>query len=187
VLAVGWCRRRIVIVENVERHLHAGEAPIPAALHAARERWPIIAMTITLADVYAPIGIQGGLTGRFSASSPSRWPARSSSPAWWLSRFPMMGTRLLRPGDTQKGFAGWINRRSTRFVRVQRLLGDAGLPPRGSRFWVIVLALMAPFYLLSQKELAPAEDQGVVFGIVQASANSTLDRRSFSCRASRGV
>ena len=54
----------IVMVENVERHLHAGLPPVQAALTAARELvGPIIAMTITLAAVYAPVGIQGGLTG----------------------------------------------------------------------------------------------------------------------------
>ncbi len=54
----------IVMVENVERHLHEGKRPMQAAIDAARELvGPIIAMTITLAAVYAPIGIQGGLTG----------------------------------------------------------------------------------------------------------------------------
>src|SRR5437764_7590618 len=54
----------IVIVENVERHLHLGQPPIRAAMDAARELiGPIIAMTITLAAVYTPVGIQGGLTG----------------------------------------------------------------------------------------------------------------------------
>src|SRR5262249_56143551 len=54
----------IVMVENVERHLHEGKKPLRAAIDAARELvGPIIAMTITLAAVYAPVGIQGGLTG----------------------------------------------------------------------------------------------------------------------------
>src|SRR5688572_6128684 len=54
----------IVMVENVERHIHEGKPPHRAAIDAARELvGPIIAMTITLAAVYAPIGIQGGLTG----------------------------------------------------------------------------------------------------------------------------
>ena len=54
----------IVIVENVERHLRSGKRPHRAAIDAARELvGPIIAMTITLAAVYAPVGIQGGLTG----------------------------------------------------------------------------------------------------------------------------
>src|SRR4029079_4699664 len=54
----------IVMVENVERHLQLGEKPFEAALHAARELvGPIVAMTITLAAVYTPVAIQGGLTG----------------------------------------------------------------------------------------------------------------------------
>src|SRR5947208_9484397 len=54
----------IVMVETVERHLRSGVSPQRAAIDAARElTGPIIAMTITLAAVYAPIGIQGGLTG----------------------------------------------------------------------------------------------------------------------------
>src|SRR5947209_10920029 len=54
----------IVMVENVERHIQLGKPPLRAALDAARELVaPIIAMTITPAAVYAPVGIQGGLTG----------------------------------------------------------------------------------------------------------------------------
>jgi len=74
----------IVMVENVERHLALGKPPVQAALVAARELvGPIIAMTVTLVAVYAPIGIQGGLTGALSGSSPSRSQGRCSSPAWW--------------------------------------------------------------------------------------------------------
>ena len=55
----------IVIVENVERHIQLGQRPFQAALLAARELvGPIISMTITLAAVYAPIGLQGGPDGR---------------------------------------------------------------------------------------------------------------------------
>ncbi|MFA5904509.1 MAG: efflux RND transporter permease subunit, partial [Desulfobacula sp.] len=54
----------IVVVENVERHLKEGKKPLDAALQGARELvGPIVAMTVTLAAVYAPIGLQGGLTG----------------------------------------------------------------------------------------------------------------------------
>ncbi|HZI93195.1 MAG TPA: efflux RND transporter permease subunit [Patescibacteria group bacterium] len=181
VLAVGLVvDDAIVIVENVERHLHAGEAPIPAALHAARELvGPIIAMTITLAAVYAPIGIQGGLTGSlFREFAFTLAGAVIVSGVVALTLSPMMGSRLLRPGASEKGFAGWINRR---FDRIRAgyeslLAGTLAYRPVVLVLWVIVLALMVPFYLLSQKELAPAEDQGVVFGIVQASANSTLDQ-----------
>src|SRR5438094_9020560 len=54
----------IVMVENIERHLHMGKSPFQAAIDAARELVaPVIAMTITLATVYTPVALQGGLTG----------------------------------------------------------------------------------------------------------------------------
>jgi multidrug efflux pump len=77
----------IVMVENVERHLHAGKTPRRAAMDAARELvGPITAMTITLAAVYTPIGIQGGLTGALFREFPSRWRARCSCRASSRSR-----------------------------------------------------------------------------------------------------
>src|SRR5213075_1197027 len=103
----------IVMVENVERHLHLGKTPFHAALDAARELvGPIIAMTITLASVYAPVGIQGGLTGalfREFAFTLAGSVLISGIVALTLS--PMMGSKLLRSGDTEKGFGGVVNRR----------------------------------------------------------------------------
>ena len=103
----------IVMVENVERHLHEGKRPMQAAIDAARELvGPIIAMTITLAAVYAPIGIQGGLTGSlFREFAFTLAGAVIVSGVVALTLSPMMGARLLRAGDTERGFAGWINRR----------------------------------------------------------------------------
>src|SRR5206468_1718110 len=88
----------IVIVENVERHLHMGEKPFDAAIRAARELvGPIIAMTITLAAVYAPIGIQGGLTGAlFREFAFTLAGAVIVSGVVALTLSPMMGSRLLR-------------------------------------------------------------------------------------------
>src|SRR5207248_2698844 len=90
----------IVMVENVERHLHMGQSPFEAALRAARELvGPIIAMTITLAAVYTPVAIQGGLTGalfREFAFTLSGAVIVSGIVALTLS--PMMGSKLLRPG-----------------------------------------------------------------------------------------
>ena len=84
VLAIGLVvDDAIVVVENIHRHVEDGLSSVRAALLGAREIvGPVIAMTITLAAVYAPIGMMGGLTGRSSRNSPSRWPARSSCPAW---------------------------------------------------------------------------------------------------------
>jgi multidrug efflux pump len=170
----------IVMVENVERHLHMGEKPFDAAIKAARELvGPIIAMTITLAAVYTPVAIQGGLTGalfREFAFALSGAVIVSGVVALTLS--PMMGSKMLRAGDTEKGFAGMINRHFeiVRQVYMRRLASVLKYRPVVFTVWAIVMLLMVPFYMFSQKELAPNEDQSVVFGIVQAPANATLDQ-----------
>jgi multidrug efflux pump len=170
----------IVMVENVERHLHAGKPPFQAAIDAARELvGPIIAMTITLAAVYAPVGIQGGLTGAlFREFALTLAGAVIVSGVVALTLSPMMGSRLLRAGDTQKGFAGVINRRFDAVHRSYTKALSWTLRDRSAVFalWAIVIVLAVPLYLFSQKELAPVEDQGVLFSYIQAAANSTLDQ-----------
>jgi multidrug efflux pump len=172
----------IVMVENVERHLALGEKPFPAAMKAARELvGPIIAMTITLAAVYAPIGIQGGLTGAlFREFAFTLAGAVIVSGIVALTLSPMMGSRLLREGAAEKGFAGFVNRR---FERVRQtygrvLTGTLNYRPVVFVLWVIVVALIPIFYMFSAKELAPVEDQAVVFGVIQAAPNATLDQTS---------
>jgi multidrug efflux pump len=170
----------IVIVENVERHLHEGKRPVQAAIDAARELvGPIVAMTITLAAVYAPIGIQGGLTGSlFREFAFTLAGAVVVSGVVALTLSPMMGAKLLRSGDTDRGFAGWINRRfeSVRSGYARALGATLRYRPVVLTLWVIVALLTVPFYLFSQRELAPAEDQGFFFGYIQGSANATLDQ-----------
>ena len=170
----------IVMVENVERHLHLGKSAFQAAKDAARELvGPIIAMTITLAAVYAPIGIQGGLTGalfREFAFTLAGAVVVSSVVALTLS--PMMGSKLLREGDTERGFSGLVNRQFERIrsLYTRLLSGTLQYRPGVLTLWAMVAVLMIPFYMFSQRELAPAEDQGVVFGVIQSSANSTIDQ-----------
>jgi multidrug efflux pump len=170
----------IVMVENVERHIHMGSPPFQAALDAARELVsPIISMTITLAAVYAPIGIQGGLTGAlFREFAFTLAGAVIVSGIVALTLSPMMGSRLLRAGATERGFAGMINRHFelVREWYTQSLAGTLRYRPVMLTLWAIVVLLMIPFYMFSQRELAPAEDQGVVFGVIQASPNSTIDQ-----------
>ncbi|HET6959343.1 MAG TPA: efflux RND transporter permease subunit [Vicinamibacterales bacterium] len=170
----------IVMVENIERHLHEGKRPMQAAIDAARELvGPIVAMTITLAAVYAPIGIQGGLTGSlFREFAFTLAGAVVVSGVVALTLSPMMGARLLRKGDTDRGFAGWINRRfeSVRRVYTRSLTATLRYRPVVLTLWVIVTLLVVPFYMFSQRELAPAEDQGFFFGFVQGSPNATLDQ-----------
>jgi len=170
----------IVMVENIERHLHLGKPPMQAAHDAARELiGPIIAMTITLAAVYTPIAIQGGLTGSlFREFAFTLAGAVIVSGIVALTLSPMMGSRLLRARDTEAGFAGMITRHFDKLREFYtRILGRTlNYRPVVLTLWVIVVALIPPFYMFSQKELAPMEDQGFMFAFVQASANSTLDQ-----------
>ncbi len=89
-----------------------------------------------------------------------------------------MGSRLLRAGDTDRGFAGWINRRfdSVRGGYTRALSATLRYRPVVLVLWAIVAILIVPFYMFSQRELAPAEDQGVVFSFIQAAADSTIDQ-----------
>src|SRR5512134_199518 len=136
-------------------------------------------MTITLAAVYAPVGIQGGLTGAlFREFAFTLAGAVIVSGVVALTLSPMMGSKLLRSGDAERGFAGWINRRfdSVRRAYSRTLSGTLAYRPVVLVLWAIVALLTVPFYMFSQRELAPAEDQGVVFSVLQASANSTIDQ-----------
>src|SRR5262249_29692677 len=154
--------------------LHEGKRPVQAAIDAARELvGPIVAMTITLAAVYAPIGIQGGLTGSlFREFAFTLAGAVVVSGIVALTLSPMVGAKLLRTGDTERGFAGWINRRfeSVRNGYARALGATLRNRPVVLTLWVIVAVLTLPFYMFSQRELAPAEDQGFFIGYIQSSA-----------------
>lgn len=170
----------IVVVENVERHLQEGKSPFEAATLGARELFgPIIAMTITLAAVYAPIGIQGGLTGTlFREFAFTLAGAVVVSGVVALTLSPMMSSQLLRAGDSHRGFAGRINRTfdKVRDSYVRMLTNSLRWRPVTLTLAAIIILLALPFFLFSASELAPKEDQGVVLGIVQAAPNSTLDQ-----------
>jgi len=181
VLAVGLVvDDAIVVVENVERYLEAGLAPLQAALKGARElAGPIIAMTITLAAVYAPIGLQGGLTGTlFREFAFTLAGAVFVSGVVALTLSPMMSSQLLRAGDSHRGYAGWINKRFEGLRRAyRRVLGNSlRWRPVTLTLAVIIILLAIPFLMFSQSELAPKEDEGFVMGIVQAPPNATLDQ-----------
>lgn len=172
----------IVMVENVERHLHEGKTPFRAAIDAARELvGPIIAMTITLAAVYTPVAIQGGLTGAlFREFAFTLAGAVIVSGIVALTLSPMMGSKLLRAGASERGFAGVINRGFDR-VRdfyTSTLSGTLRYRPVVLTLWALVVLLIVPFYMFSQRELAPPEDQGVVFGVIQAAPDATLDQNN---------
>jgi multidrug efflux pump len=168
----------IVVVENVERHIREGKTPMQAALLGARELvGPIVAMTITLAAVYAPIGFQGGLTGAlFREFAFTLAGAVFISGVVALTLSPMMSSRLLKPSHAllprliENGF-DFIRRTYARML-------DGTLRSRGLVYgvWVVLTLLVVPLYLLSPQELAPNEDQGVVFGAIDVPANATLEQ-----------
>ncbi|WP_373498860.1 efflux RND transporter permease subunit [Desulfococcus sp.] len=172
----------IVVVENVERHLSNGESPTDAAILGARELiGPIIAMTITLAAVYAPIGLQGGLTGAlFREFAFTLAGAVTISGVVALTLSPMMSAKLLKPGIGERGLAGKISRDFNRLRALYGKILDATLNARPAVYtvWIIVSLLAVPMFIMSPVELAPTEDQGVIFGILDAAANSTLDQNS---------
>ena len=172
----------IVVVENVERYLSEGKSPLDAALLGARELvGPIIAMTVTLAAVYAPIGLQGGLTGTlFREFAFTLAGAVLISGVVALTLSPVMSSRLLKAGISERGLAGRIHRG---FANIRLVYGrwlDATLACRSAVYlvWGFVGLLAIPMFRMSPAELAPTEDQGVIFGIVDASANATLDQTS---------
>ncbi|MEO6874023.1 MAG: efflux RND transporter permease subunit [Opitutaceae bacterium] len=173
----------IVVVENVERHLREGRTPLDAALIGARELLgPVIAMTITLAAVYAPIGLQGGLTGTlFREFALTLAGAVTISGIVALTLSPMMAAKLLQSAaEEEKGFAGWVNHKfdQLRGGYGRALGGTLNARPAVYAVWIVFSLLAIPMYMFSPKELAPAEDQGVIFGIINAASNISADQKS---------
>lgn len=182
VLAVGLVvDDAIVMLENIERHAHKGKRPFDAAILAARELvGPIISMTITLAAVYAPIGIQGGLTGAlFKEFAFTLAGAVLVSGFVALTLSPMMSSKLIKANGEGSRFKKKVEIFFAKLNASYKSLLQGLL--RNYRFTVLSAALLFalclfPLYMFSQKELAPREDQGIIFGIVQAAPNSSLDQ-----------
>jgi multidrug efflux pump len=172
----------IVVVENVERHMGDGKSPLEAALLGAHELvGPIIAMTITLAAVYLPIGLQGGLTGSlFREFAFTLAGAVTISGIVALTLTPLMSAKLLKPGMEEHGLAGRISRDFKRLKEAygRRLSATLNARPAIYTVWIVISLLTIPLFSMSAKELAPTEDQGVIFGIIDSAANSTLDQNS---------
>ncbi|MDG4584016.1 MAG: efflux RND transporter permease subunit [Candidatus Competibacter sp.] len=181
----------IVVVENVERHLREGQTPFDAAILSARELvGPIIAMTVTLIAVYTPIGLQGGLTGSlFREFAFTLAGAVTISGIVALTLSPMMSSKLLNAEDEQHWLPAHINAAFERLKRFYGHLLDGALHGRPAVYltWGTLAVLVVPMWLFSAEELAPTEDQGVIFGIVEASANATLDQTSVFTAAANQV
>jgi multidrug efflux pump len=177
----------IVIVENVERHIREGQTPLNAALLGARELvGPVIAMTVTLAAVYAPIGLQGGLTGSlFREFAFTLAGAVLISGIVALTLSPVMSSKLLDAGREEHGLTGRINRDFDRLRRFYGRILDATLSARPAVYliWIVLSVLAVPMFILAPKELAPMEDQGFVMGIIEAAADASIDQTTFYTEA----
>src|SRR4029453_8343987 len=177
----------IVVVENVERHLSEGKTPLQAALVGARELvGPIIAMTITLAAVYVPVAFQGGLTGSlFREFALTLAGAVTISGVVALTLSPVMSRYLLHAGGEHEGLAGIINRGFERIRQTYSRWLEVVLTSKAIVYtaWGVLTLLTVLMFNMAVKELAPNEDQGFLFGIINTPANSTLDQVSVSTKA----
>jgi multidrug efflux pump len=181
VLAVGLVvDDAIVVVENVERHMREGKTRLQASLVGARELvGPIIAMTITLAAVYAPIGFQGGLTGSlFREFAFTLAGAVFISGIVALTLSPMMSSVLLKSHEDQGMLAKAIDRGFDAMRRTydRTLAATLRTRPVVYAIWIVLSLLIVPMYMFSGSELAPTEDQGVTFSVIDAPANATLEQ-----------
>lgn len=179
VLAIGLVvDDAIVVVENIHRHMQQGMGPFDAALLGARElRLPIIAMTTTLVAVYAPIGFMGGLVGTlFTEFAYSLAGAVLISGVVALTLSPMLCSKVLAVGSGNR-FELMVEHFFERLGRVyQRALNwvlDGW--PAVVVFGFLMMLSMVPMYMVSQKELAPTEDQGILFVNGRAPEIATLD------------
>jgi len=180
VLAIGLVvDDAIVVVENIHRHIEEGLTPFDAALVGAREiAVPVISMTITLAAVYAPIGFVSGLTGTlFREFAFTLAGAVIVSGVIALTLSPMMCSKLLTSELSAGRFVKFLDRSFERLkTRYQRRLGRTlNYRPVTLLVLVGVLAATALMYSTAQKELAPEEDQGIIFNLVKTPQIGNLD------------
>ncbi len=169
----------IVVVENVSRYMREGKTRTQAALASSRQLLaPIIGMTITLAAVYAPIGFLSGLTGvLFKEFAFTLSVAVLISGVVALTLSPIMSA-YANPADGREGpITQWVNQRFDRLHEFYgRLLIHIFQWQKQILFaGVFISLLIVPFYLFSQKELAPIEDEGGINIIIEAPSNATLD------------
>jgi len=187
VLAIGLVvDDAIVVVENIHRHIEEGLTPYDAAIKGAHELvGPVIAMTITLAAVYAPIGLQSGITGalfREFAFTLAGSVVVSGFVALTLT--PMLSSRVLRHNPNTRGLEHLLDVGFQKLQGVYEKLLSRVLRNRAAVLLVaiVIFVLIGPFFMMTQKELAPAEDRGFVLGIISGAPNATLDQTKLYSR-----
>jgi len=168
----------IVVVENVERHVRLGKTRLEAALVGARELvGPIIAMTITLAAVYAPIGFQGGLTGSlFLEFAITLAAAVVVSGIVAVTLSPVMSSRFVHPEGQEGRLTKLVNHAFETVRNTYARLLDGALQMRPAIVAAAVLVMLAawPLYRYSKRELAPVEDQSHISLFMQVPPDASL-------------
>ena len=169
----------IVVVENVARHVREGMTRTNAAITGARELVsPVIAMTITLAAVYAPIGFQGGLTGMlFFEFAITLAVAVMVSGFVAVTLSPMMSSYLISENGKESWLTKVVNRIFIKVCAAYHYMLEGALKIRWA-FVVVALLIMAaawPLYEHSRRELAPVEDQSSVMVIFDVSPDASLE------------
>jgi len=182
----------IIVVENIHRHIEEDLKPFDAAIKGARElAGPVIAMTITLAAVYAPIGFMGGLTGTlFQEFAFSLAGAVVISGIVALTLSPMMCSRLLSPhSGTNGGLAHWLDVAFDKLRQGYEATLKVALKAR----WLVALfglAVLGSCYVLFgmiPRELAPQEDQGIIIAQSTAQPNASIDQLEAWTREQRDI
>ena len=169
----------IVVVENIHRHIEEGMTPFDAAIRGAHEiALPIIAMTITLAAVYAPIGFVSGVTGvlfREFAFTLAGAVVVSGFIALTLS--PMMCSKLLSHEKSESRFARMLDQSFLALRRAYKRRLHSTLNFRALTLLILVgvLALTGVMYASTPRELAPEEDQGILLSLIKAPQVGNLD------------
>jgi hydrophobe/amphiphile efflux-1 (HAE1) family protein len=180
VLAIGLVvDDAIVVVENVHRHIESGSTAFDAALLGAREiSVPIISMTITLAAVYAPIGFVSGLTGAlFREFAFTLAGAVIVSGVIALTLSPMMCSKLLSAHLSSGRFVRFLDRAFEGLKRRYQRRLSRTLNYRPVTVLVVLgtIAATGLMYTTAQKELAPGEDQGILFNLIKTPQGANLD------------
>lgn len=179
VLAIGLVvDDAIVVVENVHRHIEEGLSPVQAALVGAREvAGPVIAMTITLAAVYAPIGLMAGLTGAlFKEFAITLAGSVIVSGIVALTLSPVMSSLMLKPKENEGKMAKIAEYVFDKLAHHYGYILNFSLANR----WLTVIFALAVFvslpflYSQTKQELAPSEDQASVLTAVKAPQHANL-------------
>jgi multidrug efflux pump len=178
VLAIGLVvDDAIIVVENIHRLMETGLSAREAALQGARElSSPILVMATTLAAVFAPIGLTGGLTGTlFSQFAFTLVFAVAVSALVALTLSPVLSSKVLRPAKSH-GFAHWTDATFERFRKTYVRSLEIVIEYRAALLIVIVAILVAipVFFLNIPSELAPTEDQGLLLVAATAPPTATL-------------